>query len=229
MLWPHGRKWEEIAGTIIDERMHGRHLPLSRIVWTQTEELKRPQDRKPVDYFYKFFPSNLVTLTMDMTSARLANRRIRSNVTKGEMFKWLGIRLGMALEPRKGGIQAYWSKTDDEGKFSRGSNFEERTSMTFNRFKDIADNLAFCAPHDGIREDEVSIASCNKNLALTCLFWTGGPLEGGPSMHRPIQRVSTKVHCSWRISSCRRGYERMDGSRSIVCSWRDASCYKNNS
>lgn len=203
MLWPHGREWEEIPGTIIDERINGRYQQQTRIMWTQREELKSPQEREPADYFYKFFPPKLVTLMIEMTNARLVDKRIRNVATRGEMYKWLGIRLAMALEPCKGGSQAYWSKTDDEGKFSRGANFEERTSMTYNRFRDIAENLAFCAPHGGIREDEVSTTFLTTNLVLIFLFWTGGPLEGGASNHRPIQRVSTKVHYPWRIFSHR--------------------------
>ena len=39
----------------------------------------------------------------------------KPHVSKGEFLKWVGLRVAMAAEPRKGPITVYWDKTSETG------------------------------------------------------------------------------------------------------------------
>ena len=156
-LRAHGRLWTQTAATIFDERTQGRHTAPTRILWSHEEMLKNPGDREARDYFRKLFPPRLIRLMVESTNDRMRRKGVRWTINAGDMYQYLGMRLGMGLEPRKGGKEAYWRTASDREEFSQGSNFEKRTGVTYNKFKIIDQNLSFCPYHEGIREDEVCI------------------------------------------------------------------------
>jgi len=155
LLYPHERLWKVIDHVDYDQRLTNQYTNSTRIKWPEGAQLKEPADREPSDYFYLLFPDELLKFMLTFTNERMMRKGYRIPIEKAELLKWLGIRLGMALEPLKGGAPAYWKESVDDGVFSRGGDFLKRTGMTFNRFKIIADNLSFCKYHEGLTEDEV--------------------------------------------------------------------------
>jgi hypothetical protein len=197
LLFPHGRLWTGVAGTVYDERNNGRFTNSTRILWNQNELLKEPLDRQPIDYLMKVFPPKLVKLMVDSTNDRMRKRGLNCPVTAGEIYQYLGIRLGMALEPRKGGLKAYWMTSMDQHGFSQGANYQKRTGMSFSRFDNINSNLAFCPHHDGIRENEVRSFLHTPLMNSLTNIPSGRPLEGRSANYRPFQRLSRKHHLPW--------------------------------
>jgi hypothetical protein len=52
----------------------------------------------------------------------------------------------MALEPRRGGVEAYFTtKSDKDGIFTAGD-YQSRLGMSYSRFKNLTENLAFGPP-----------------------------------------------------------------------------------
>ena len=79
----------------------------------------------------------------------LANSYERT--TKGEVIKYLGIRLAMALSPLPGGVRAYWETiTSKEGKetIHMGGDYRKRFGMSRNRFTELSSCFRLCIPED---------------------------------------------------------------------------------
>jgi hypothetical protein len=72
----------------------------------------------------------------------LTNRK-QTVLTEGEFFKWLGIRLAMTLQPRRGPMSVYWESKQREGCVEGPLDFGNRYKMTFNRFENILNALTF--------------------------------------------------------------------------------------
>ena len=46
-----------------------------------------------------------------------------SHLDKGEFFKFLGLRLAMACEPKRGPIHVYWKTGSEPGSVFKGADF----------------------------------------------------------------------------------------------------------
>lgn len=104
----------------------------------------------------QFYPINTLALTISAMNQRLATIG-KSKTGTGEFFRFLGIRLIMALEPRRGGYPAYWKSEWRTTKSSFSSiDMEELSGIDFERFKDLTSCLAFCDEHNGITPEDVS-------------------------------------------------------------------------
>jgi len=145
---------------LIDQRAADQFTRPARILWSGAEALKEVRNRKPLDYFMKLFPTQLLDTMIQCTSQRMHENKKKTPVTKGEILKFLGARLGMTLEPRKGGLEVYWSTEDDKEGFSQGANYGKRIGMSFNRFITISQNLCFSERNDGVQQYEVSKHYC---------------------------------------------------------------------
>jgi len=62
--------------------------------------------------------------------------------TKGELIRWLGIRLAMAVQSRRGDTADYWQKTQQPGYVSVPPNFGKLTNMSRHRFQLLTSCLA---------------------------------------------------------------------------------------
>ena len=167
-LFPHGRQWELLPDLVFDPAVHDKFTQETRIKWNQVEQLKSIQDRTEIDYFFHFYPMQTVQQTLNCMGERLARKRYNP-ISKGEFFKWLGIRLAMTIEPRRGGIQAYWKEGEDPHTFSLGASMGSRAKMSRHRFEEIQECLAFCSMHDGIAPEDVSVhfsSLCHYHLSF---------------------------------------------------------------
>ena len=64
-------------------------------------------------------------------------------VNKGEFLKFLGLRLAMACEPRRGPISVYWETCSEAGTVYTGADFGSRFKMSRHRFQDILKVFSF--------------------------------------------------------------------------------------
>ena len=87
-------------------------------------------------YFYLIFPMDSIPSILDYTNINLLAKK-KAPLSKGELIKWLRIRLAMAVEPRWGPLPTYWKSESDAGVVSTAANYEGRFGMKLSRFIDI--------------------------------------------------------------------------------------------
>lgn len=82
--------------------------------------LGRPKQLSPVQFFWKMFPSSLMRMMVEETNryaeqqgAMEEGKRVWKDVDLGEMYKWHGLNLAMALHPLPS-LEMYW-ETSSEG------------------------------------------------------------------------------------------------------------------
>ncbi len=77
--------------------------------------------------------------------------KIGGLLSRGELWKYFGLRLAMAIDPCGGPIDDFWKQPSDENEITirQARNYGNRFSMSKNRFKCIERNLQYCAPVEG--------------------------------------------------------------------------------
>lgn len=98
------------------------------------------------DCFRLFFPEQFVQTILDLTNHNIAldTARVGGTLQRGELWKYFGLRLAMALEPVGGPTDNYWNKpVAAQESIRQPRNFGERFSMSRNRFRCIERNLQY--------------------------------------------------------------------------------------
>ena len=78
------------------------------------------------------FPMDSIPSILDYTNINLLAKK-KAPLSKGELIKWLGIRLAMAVEPRRGPLPTYWKSESDAGVVSTAANYEGHFGMKLSR------------------------------------------------------------------------------------------------
>ncbi|EGZ06087.1 hypothetical protein PHYSODRAFT_410310, partial [Phytophthora sojae] len=81
-------------------------------------------EKKFIKYFLLMYPSSTIQSTLQHTNAKLIACRQRA-IAEGDFFRFLGVRLAMAVEPRHGSLRTYWEKEVTEGFVGTAANFGE--------------------------------------------------------------------------------------------------------
>ena len=81
------------------------------------------------------------------TNAILAEEK-KSPVSKGELLKFLGLRLAMAADSKRGGVPTYFQQTQEEGTIYTPPDYGNRFHMSRHRFQDISSSLRLAPPAD---------------------------------------------------------------------------------
>ena len=118
----------------IDPAVDNKYKTPSYIAWTPLEQLTLLDDRGPMDYFLHFFPLQVVQSMLEQTNKEMANRGYVGNVSKGELFRWMGVQLTMCIQPQRGGIESYWKSPEDQETVYQGGNFSQRFKMSRKRY-----------------------------------------------------------------------------------------------
>ncbi len=102
-------------------------------------------EREFIDYFFLMYSKNMSDDTVLQTNNNLVNAG-KSGYSYGEHLKYLGLRLGTAIQRRRGPLhEAYWGTDSSKETFLGGTNFQKLFGMSFQRFKDITSSLQLCA------------------------------------------------------------------------------------
>ena len=162
LLKPHGRVWEVKENLNIDPAVDSKYKNPSHIAWTQLEQLTPLDDRGPMHYFLHFFPLQVVQSMLEQTNKEMANRGYVGNVSKGELFRWMGVQLTMCIEPKRGGIESYWKSPEDQETTYHGGNFSQRLKMSRKRYLKIRECLRFTDP---VGEHDVGeVSACTNHF-----------------------------------------------------------------
>ncbi|EEY68308.1 uncharacterized protein PITG_04741 [Phytophthora infestans T30-4] len=95
-------------------------------------------------------PWSAIQSTIKHTNAKLAARRQRT-IPEGDLFRFLGVRLAMAVEPRRAALRTYWEKDIPEGFVGASPNFGERFGVSRHTFEHISGALSFA---DDVMSDD---------------------------------------------------------------------------
>ena len=155
-LKPHGRVWEVKENLNIDPAVDSKYKTPSHIAWAPHEQLTPLDDRGPMHYFLHFFPLQVVQSMLEQTNKEMANRRYVGNLSKGELFRWMGVQLTMCIQPQRGGIESYWKSPEDQETTYHGGNFSQRLKMSRKRYLKIRECLRFTDPVGEHNVGEVS-------------------------------------------------------------------------
>ena len=155
-LKPHGRVWEVKENLNIDPAVDSKYKTPSYIAWTPLEQLTPLDSRGPMHYFLHFFPLQVVLSMLEQTNKEMANRRYVGNVSKGELFRWMGVQLTMCIEPMRGGVDSYWKSPEDQETMYHRGNFSQRCKMSRKRYLKIRECLRFTDPVGEHNVGEVS-------------------------------------------------------------------------
>jgi len=145
LLSPHGQVYEDLGEIHIDPSANMRYsrgfsLNFGQLVVDHFLPIKE------FTYFLLLFPMVfLVTVIVVHTNNNLRARQ-KTYTTQGELVKFLGITLAMALETTRGGVKAFW---DDDADLTetiyQHKNYKTRFGMSRHRFQDLRTALAMGA------------------------------------------------------------------------------------
>jgi hypothetical protein len=93
-------------------------------------------DKVPIDYFKTVFPMRILDIIMSNENKFLIEQKYQTT-SRAEMWKLIGIRGAMMLDPVRGGYPAYWKTYSDEPSTIMPRSFEARFGMSYNRFRQL--------------------------------------------------------------------------------------------
>jgi len=93
---------------------------------------------------------------VQLTSANLEAKG-RPSLSKGEFYKWLGMRLYMGLHPVRGALPTYWNDSRENGSTFLPHNMKQVSGMTRHRFENITEMLCIYKPEE---EGDLSVSIC---------------------------------------------------------------------
>jgi hypothetical protein len=148
----------------VDPTASKRYKRNARIRWDVVAELKSIDERTPIDYFWHFFPMEAMKECVEATNAVLDGYGNYKPVDMGELYEWLGIRLYMCIEPRKGDVDEFWKDGRKDGSVYLGGSLKSLTQMSQHRWKLIRMCLKFHTSDGRVRIEEVCM------ISIVCLI-----------------------------------------------------------
>lgn len=137
LLMPNDVLWEEIDD-VVQEKYPDVFGRKSNIQITRSQDFGV---EKIEDYFYLLFPMGELDKIVEGTSEVLIERR-KPVTTKGEILKYLGIRLASVLERRRGSVRSWFKDgyVEEESIHLNGA-YTTRFNMTVTRFQLLSDSF----------------------------------------------------------------------------------------
>jgi len=124
LLMPNGVDWEEIEG-VTEEKYANRFGKRSTIHMNRTRDYGV---ENVVEYFYAMFPMAELENMVGGTNVELAIRK-KPPTSRGEMLKFIGIRLASVLERRRGTTRSWFKDGGTPGSIHVEGNYSKRFGM----------------------------------------------------------------------------------------------------
>jgi hypothetical protein len=164
-LNPHGRRWEELENVLIDPSAGKVYNQDAYIRWGALAQM---ENKTEMDYFNLFYPFDSLEDTIKHTNTNLASKGY-SEITKGELLRYFGIRLAMCVQPVRGPISTYWNETIDPNGVELPMAYGKRFKMARHRFENITSCLSFNTPVSAITTSEVSVTILSVINVVLCI------------------------------------------------------------
>jgi hypothetical protein len=139
---------EHIAVDVVTQSPRQPQLQWSRAIRNTATDPAAPKDI--LDCFRLFFPEKCVETILNFTNQNINSDLHKTGdiLNRGELLRYFGIRLAMAIDPCGGPIDDFWKIPSEEHEetIRQCRNYGQRFFMSKNRFKCIERNLQYCAP-----------------------------------------------------------------------------------
>lgn len=148
-LTPHGQVYEDVGEIHIDPSANMRYTRGFILNWGHL--IVDPfVPIKELFFFLLLFPMVFLTTVILIHTNNNLRARQKTPTTQGELVKFLGITLAMALETTRGGVKAFWDDGQDlEETIYQKKNYKTRFGMSRHRFQDLRSHLSMGArPED---------------------------------------------------------------------------------
>ena len=138
LLRPHGVLWEEIDD-VVQEQCPNNAFGVRSIIHmaSRSQELGV---KSVSDYFYTLFPMAELKKIIAGTNAMLTEKN-KPLTTKGEIIKYLGIRLAAVLERRRGTVRSWFQDGNIENSIFQCGSYSIRFGMTVTRFQILSESF----------------------------------------------------------------------------------------
>jgi hypothetical protein len=151
-LKPHGKEWT---------RVNPNHVavdPMSVAGYNHDTVVHYPSNfgngvKQPMQYFMTSFPMQHLPEIIDATNQNIISDVPRRQNLQGHsavklldmnrFFKWIGIKLVMALEPIRGGVDACFRESPRPGSIETVGHYGSRFGMSVTDFKHIGQYIKF--------------------------------------------------------------------------------------
>ena len=141
-------KWKSVT-SISGEISASIHSGRTTLNWHHVSD-RDTVEKSILDYFLLMFPmgelNNIVLYTnYNLQSEKHAHPSDSSlgDTSRGELVKYFGIRLLIALLRTHESIDSYWSQAFEEDTVLQGGNFNQKYGVSRHRFQNIEKSLAF--------------------------------------------------------------------------------------
>jgi len=114
----------------VDPCIGSKYSKATRIEWSSYKQLTLLHNRGPIHYFLHFLPLKVVASILRQTNEEMHDRGYVGNLSKRELFRWMGVQLAMCIEPKGGGIDSYWNSAEDGETAHQEENFLQRFKMS---------------------------------------------------------------------------------------------------
>jgi hypothetical protein len=151
----HGRVWSVVPDVTVDQAAEdaGGVKHEAQIRWGG-RFVNDDGERTLEQIFYRMFPMASIDQIIAATNVVMKQRNLGKPTTRGELLKCFGLRLAMVIEPRKGGVEAYWNAEDSPETTFTPADFQGRFQMSCSRFKRIWSAFRLSPPQgDGEPKD----------------------------------------------------------------------------
>ncbi len=131
-LLVHGQQWF-VCGDRTDDTPHlYNKMPLINYPsWCHQKV-----DKSPIDYFKTVFPMRILDSILTNENKFLLENKWRVT-SRSELWKLIGIRGAIMLDPVRGGYPEYWKSSIEVPSITMPRNFEARFGMSYNRFRQL--------------------------------------------------------------------------------------------
>lgn len=143
LLFVHGRLWFEADPLTVNPYEADIFRQPARISWPNS--FNNNGHKSFFDYFRLVFSMDMIKTAVRGINSKLT--KVSNNEKKliscGEFVRFIGIRLAMTAEPRRGSIDTYWESKQRKGSIYTPADFGNRFGMTRHRFQEITSCLYF--------------------------------------------------------------------------------------
>lgn len=160
-----------------------------------SDALFGPTTRKPMHYFRLMFPSDIMASIVLHT-----NNLIKSKCGDGakgidsyELYKFLGIRLAMAIDPLYGTKKEYWATKTSDRTIRQPKDYGKRFGMSRDRFEQIEKCLKF-GPDGDLNVKH----HCNRVLSSLFYVITYRLIHGLMCVHL-LTHLMLEIRSLWKL------------------------------
>ena len=137
--------WRPIRG-VFEEMNKDKNSERSHLLWSNIHHVTNNGVKSPIDYFFLMFSNRRMMFNI----VKGTNENLRAEQLEetniGEMTKFIGIRITIALEQRSGSITETFSSEPYPNSVKEPGCYAKKFKMTRHRFQDLTTTLKL---HEG--------------------------------------------------------------------------------